>query len=144
MMYYLPIRYFKTWDSKKEFILYRRVSPSGYEYSVLLYENKDTVPINWQPYTKDIHTIVDAIVKIDSSIINNLPLIESTDLRKKRDILCSTILLRNGRKIKRYLPKNTTIRFVKKLKMKQDYTYISTGNHVLKVNYDDIIAILLE
>ena len=84
---------------------------------------------------------VGLIKKAMPSIIENLPLIESND--KGRSLVCSSYLLRGGKKIKLYLPITTTAKQLANLFARHDRIQLSDGEHIYDIDYKSIEALII-
>lgn len=98
---------------------------------------------DWQPLYSW-KTFLNALNTNVPSLQENYPLIETSEQRLGRFLLCSSYLLSDGTLIKTYMPKAHTLKELTGILKRKDRIQLTTGEHVLEVNAKDIVAIVNE
>ncbi len=108
-------------------------------FSIVAAASNSEKTTDWVNYP--ISDPVGLIKKTMPAITESLPLIESND--KGRSLVCSSYLLRGGKKIKLYLPITTTAKQLANLFARHDRIQLSDGEHIYDIDYKSIEALII-
>lgn len=140
----LPSRTYKSWVG--DFTVTQNIKRNGNQiktnFEIISSEHQIDNETDWIDYPPA--NMMSLIEKAAPMITDYLPLIETTDVSRQRNWLCSTYLLNSGKKIKIYMPKTYSINLLKGAIERKDVLNLTDGERVFVTKFDEIKAILLE
>lgn len=148
MTYYIesPTKSFKTLNEQYTINQeIRRESKSTKFESKISITGTDGLSIEneWQPMLSW-KAFLNLINETAPTLQENFPLVETSEQRIGRYLLCSAYLLKDGQLIKTFMPKSHTLKEFTGILERKDKMQLSTGEHVLEVKAQDIAAIVNE
>ena len=140
MTYYIesPTKSFKTLN--EQYTINQEIRR---ESKSTKFESKISIENEWQPMLSW-KAFLNLINETAPTLQENFPLVETSEQRIGRYLLCSAYLLKDGQLIKTFMPKSHTLKEFTGILERKDKMQLSTGEHVLEVKAQDIAAIVNE
>lgn len=103
----LPSRYFLSWDKKTEIVLDLKIENNQYKAKIAINQpdTQTNYAIDWVDFEdKLLCDVIFEHVPLFKEDAGFLPLVEDTSFHRRRVALCSSFVLKDGRKFKQYVP----------------------------------------
>jgi hypothetical protein len=152
-----PMRYYRSWDSKITVVQETRDEVvKDPEYSTKLvtrFQVSNTqqtinVKTNWIDYPLPENTCLASLLLKKIPALKQmdyfLPLVEQSSTRRKHALTCSTLILKDGKRIKQYMPIASTIHDFDIYKSIPSSFTVSDGEHIYLIKPRDVLEITEE
>lgn len=142
-------RYFATWNKNIKFIQeIKLLSPSERQtrFQLSITDPEKKINTDWVSYPEDtsqawLATVLKEFPFIDEDK-TNYPIVDLTYTKRRRTVLCSTLLLKNGIEYKRYAPMRETVALVKNEREFNGAIFLNDGKILKDEGLNQIAAIL--
>lgn len=142
-------RYFATWNKNIKFIQeIKLVSTSERQtrFQLSITDPEKKINTDWVSYPEDtsqawLATVLKEFPFIDEDK-TNYPIVDLTYTKRRRTVLCSTLLLKNGIEYKRYAPMRETVALVKNEREFNGAIFLNDGKILKDKGLNQIAAIL--